>query len=42
MEKTYESILSPSLNLDKVTVRFDKLINTDTCNGLNVLNGQDH
>ena len=29
MVKTYESRIPPSPNLDKVTVSFEKLINTD-------------
>ena len=33
MVKTYESRFPPSPNLDKVTVSFDKLINTDLFDG---------
>ena len=29
MVETNESLFPPSLNLDKVTISFDKLINTD-------------
>ena len=36
MVKTYESIIPPSFNLDKVTVSFDKLNNTDL---ISVFNG---